>query len=133
MAAGRYGDGAAATPEVWCRNPPEGTPAGRPADERQFVAMLIAMLEEAFDFELSRAIFEVIAAAGLAPLVIKTQVAVLDQPDDKQRHTAMHVLFASEIDRRFLGTKLQLIQTKDPSPPNRAMASRMLTHLIEPA
>ena len=92
--------------------------------------MLIALLEDAFDFVLARAIFEMIEAAGFAPLIVKKHVAALDRNDDAVRHTAIHVLFASDIDRTFLSTKLSLIKSKDPSRTNRELAAKMLTHLL---
>ena len=56
-------------PEVWCRNPPEGTPAGLHADSNQFVAMMLAMLVDSFDFKVARAVFLVLRAANFGAKV----------------------------------------------------------------
>ena len=56
---------------------------------------------------------------------------MLDSVDDRLRHKALHVLFASDVDKVFLATKLTLIKSKDPSTENRSIATRMLRDMLE--
>ena len=56
---------------------------------------------------------------------------MLDSVDDRLRHNALHVMFASDVDKVFLATKLTLIKSKDPSTENRSIATRMLRDMLE--
>jgi len=68
---------------------------------------------------------------GFAKDVTANHMAMLDNTNDAMRHAALHVLFASDVDKAFLATKLTLIKKKDPSDNNRHIAGKMLADMLE--